>query len=518
MVFLRYLLRFCVLTVILAAGTLLAYTVLVNTGIVRLPTYEQSRIEEAADEIRQGGDEAALLPDSCEFGVYDPDGNFLYGTFEGKERQEGWERWKNGDTGAFYNIFYRSIEKDDGNLVIVRYEMVAKFANSVLREIFPNAEFLLLFIALLLFLAQSALTAKSFGRFLKRRLDILTEIAAKVGREDLDFEREYSDIREVDDVLGALFKMKEALQRSLKEQWESRRQKQEQIAALAHDIKTPLTIIRGNAELMQETESMEEIREWDQEILDNAAELEGYLAVLHETVRMPEQRKQTKGRESAGQTAEKVIGQVADQHEEKIKPSEIRESEERFPAGLFLEEVRRKAEALGRIKNLVVECSFPKEDFLIRGQAGFREKLMRAVGNVISNGVDYSLAEQTLWICAELRGRTELQAQAGRKKISGQEMFSEEKQDGGIFLQITVTDSGPGFSKEALRHGTEQFYQADKSRAGTAHYGLGLYIARTVLEENGGALEVGNSEETGGGEVRMYVPCLTAFCNMDKME
>ena len=372
MVFIRYLLRFCVLTVILAAGTLVAYTVLVNTGIVRLPTYEQSRIEEAADEIRQGGDEAALLPDSCEFGVYDPDGNYLYGTFEENERQEGWERWKNGDTGAFYNTFYRSIQKDDGNLVIVRYQMVAKFSDPFLREIFPNAEFLILFIALLLFLAQAAFTARSFGSYLKRRLDTLTEIAAKVGQEDLDFEREYSDIREVDDVLGALFKMEEAL---------------------------------------------------------------------------------------------------------------------------------------GRTKNLAVECSFPGEEFMIRGRKGFREELLRAMGNVLSNGVDYSPAEQTLRIRAELRARAELRVRAGQKEISGLETFSEEKQDGGTFLQITVADSGPGFSGEALRHGTEQFYQADKSRAGTAHYGLGLYIARTVLEENSGALEIGNSEETGGGEVRIYVPC-----------
>lgn len=517
MVFIRYLLRFCVLTVILAAGTLVAYTVLVNTGIVRLPTYEQSRIEEAADEIRQGGDEAALLPDSCEFGVYDPDGNYLYGTFEENERQEGWERWKNGDTGAFYNIFYRSIQKDDGNLVIVRYQMVAKFSDPFLREIFPNAEFLILFIALLLFLTEAVLTARNFGRYLKRRLDTLTEIAAKVGQEDLDFEREYSDIREVDDVLGALFKMKEALQRSLEEQWESRRQKQEQIAALAHDIKTPLTIIRGNAELMQETESMEEIRAWDQEILDNAAELERYLAVLQETVRMSEQGKQTIGRGAAGrqsdvQAAEKIIGQASDQRE----ISGIREQEERFPAGPFLEEARRKAEALGRKKNLAVECSFPGEEFMIRGRKGFREELLRAVGNVLSNGVDYSPAGQTLRIRAELRARSELRdrselrVRAGQKEISGLETFFEEKQDGGTFLQITVADSGPGFSGEALRHGTEQFYQADKSRAGTAHYGLGLYIARTVLEENGGALEIGNSEETGGGEVRIYVPCSAA--------
>ena len=366
--------------------------------------------------------------------------------------------------------------------MIVRYQMVAKFSDPFLREIFPNAEFLILFIALLLFLTEAVLTARNFGRYLKRRLDTLTEIAAKVGQEDLDFEREYSDIREVDDVLGALFKMKEALQRSLEEQWESRRQKQEQIAALAHDIKTPLTIIRGNAELMQET------------------------------VRTSEQGKQTIGRGAAGrqsdvQAAEKIIGQASDQRE----ISGIREQEERFPAGPFLEEALRKAEALGRKKNLAVECSFPGEEFMIRGRKGFREELLRAVGNVLSNGVDYSPAEQTLRIRAELRARAELRVRAGQKEISGLETFSEEKQDGGTFLQITVADSGPGFSGEALRHGTEQFYQADKSRAGTAHYGLGLYIARTVLEENGGALEVGNSEETGGGEVRIYVPCLTIF-------
>lgn len=371
--------------------------------------------------------------------------------------------------------------------MIVRYQMVAKFSDPFLREIFPNAEFLILFIALLLFLTEAVLTARNFGRYLKRRLDTLTEIAAKVGQEDLDFEREYSDIREVDDVLGALFKMKEALQRSLEEQWESRRQKQEQIAALAHDIKTPLTIIRGNAELMQET------------------------------VRMSEQGKQTIGRGAAGrqsdvQAAEKIIGQASDQH----GISEIREQKERFPAGPFLEEARRKAEALGRKKNLAVECSFPGEEFMIRGRKGFREELLRAVGNVLSNGVDYSPAEQTLRIRAELRARSELRdrselrVRAGQKEISGLETFFEEKQDGGTFLQITVADSGPGFSGEALRHGTEQFYQADKSRAGTAHYGLGLYIARTVLEENGGALEIGNSEETGGGEVSIYVPCSAA--------
>lgn len=257
--------------------------------------------------------------------------------------------------------------------------MVAKFANPALRNLFPNAEFLILSIALILFIMQAAVTARSFGRYLKKRLDALTEIAAKAGGEDLNFEREYSDIREVDEVLGALFKMKEALKQSLKEQWESQKRKQEQVAALAHDIKTPLTIIRGNAELIQETEESVELREWNQEILDNAAEMERYLSMLQEALRV--------GRQT----------------------EEVREKEE-FTAELFLEEVRRRAEALGRTKKLKTDCS------------------------------------------------------------------------------------------------TEQFFQADRSRAGSEHYGMGLYIARSILEEYDGKLELDNAEQ-GGGKVMIYIPC-----------
>lgn len=452
MVFIRFLLRFCIGTVLLAAGTFAVYAILANTGAIRLPTDDQTRIEEAADEIRNGGDETELLPDSCRFGVYDSDGHFLYGTFEGREKEEAWERWKTGKTGSFYNYFYRGIEKDDGNLLIVRYQMVAKFANPALRNLFPNAEFLILSIALILFIMQAAVTARSFGRYLKKRLDALTEIAAKAGGEDLNFEREYSDIREVDEVLGALFKMKEALKQSLKEQWESQKRKQEQVAALAHDIKTPLTIIRGNAELIQETEDSVELREWNQEILDNAAEMERYLSMLQEALRV--------GRQT----------------------EEVREKEE-FTAELFLEEVSRRAEALGRTKKLKTDCSYPEDKCVLRGKSGMREQLLRAVGNVISNGADYCPEGGTLSIWAE-------------KKCERAEQF----------LRITVTDSGPGFSPAALRHGTEQFFQADRSRAGSEHYGMGLYIARSILEEYDGKLELDNAEQ-GGGKVMIYIPC-----------
>ena len=54
--------------------------------------------------------------------------------------------------------------------------------------------------------------------------------------------------------------MKESLKASLEQQWKAEQMQKEQIAALAHDLKTPLTVIQGNADLISETELNEEQR------------------------------------------------------------------------------------------------------------------------------------------------------------------------------------------------------------------------------------------------------------------
>ena len=46
--------------------------------------------------------------------------------------------------------------------------------------------------------------------------------------------------------------MKDALKKSLKSQWKMEKARQERISALAHDLKTPITIVRGYNELLLE--------------------------------------------------------------------------------------------------------------------------------------------------------------------------------------------------------------------------------------------------------------------------
>ena len=80
----------------------------------------------------------------------------------------------------------------------------------------------------------------------------LEQVTEKISRQELDFGRESSKVAEIDTVLQSMDQMKEALKESLERQWNMEQMRREQVAALAHDIKTPLTILLGSAELTLE--------------------------------------------------------------------------------------------------------------------------------------------------------------------------------------------------------------------------------------------------------------------------
>ena len=455
--FISFLFRFGILAIGLAGLTAVIYMVTVHAGVVRLPSYELDKITRAEGEIRSGGQvEEKLLPDTCRYGVFEKDGTYVYGNLS-KEEQEGlWKSQMQSSPALIYGSYWKVIEKENGLTALVEYQVIAKFSNPFLRFVFPNAELLFVGAYFLMFFGTAVALAKRQGKYLQKRLNVLKETAERVEREDLDFEREYSDIQEVDHVLGALYQMKEALQKSLKEQWDIKRQKEDQIASLAHDIKTPLTIIRGNTELLLEEETEEEKREWDQEILDNVREIERYLQILQRTIR------QFDGEPNRGSK---------DGQEEK------KEEQKNFPASFWIQEICERAQALGRTKKLQICCRAADTDKMIYGR---KEECSRALWNILSNAVDFS--------------------------PRGGELLIEIKESG-EFLAVTVTDDGPGFTKEGLAHATEQFYQADKSRTRKDHYGMGLYIASEIMKEYKGFLQLEN-EEGRGGKVSLYFRCV----------
>lgn len=71
----------------------------------------------------------------------------------------------------------------------------------------------------------------------------------------------------------------------------------------------------------------------------------------------------------------------------------------------------------------------------------------------------------------------------------------------GAWARLTVADDGPGIPPADREHVFERFYRSDRARTGSGA-GLGLSIARWIVEQHGGRILAG---EASGGGAAMYV-------------
>ena len=72
-------------------------------------------------------------------------------------------------------------------------------------------------------------------------------------------------------------------------------------------------------------------------------------------------------------------------------------------------------------------------------------------------------------------------------------------------LAFSVQDNGQGISAEALPHIFDRFYRADPARLQGSESGLGLAIARSIVEAHGGSISA-ESEVGKGTKIRMVFP------------
>jgi len=73
-------------------------------------------------------------------------------------------------------------------------------------------------------------------------------------------------------------------------------------------------------------------------------------------------------------------------------------------------------------------------------------------------------------------------------------------------LVFSVEDSGQGIAAEALPYIFDRFYRADPARSQGSESGLGLAIARSIVEAHGGSISA-ESEVGKGTKIRVVFPC-----------
>ena len=236
-------------------------------------------------------------------------------------------------------------------------------------------------------------------------------------------------VRELGATLKAMDDLRQNLAESLESQWGMEQQRRLELAALTHDLKTPLSVISGNAELLGGGR------------LDRGP--------AGECGRHFPQRPPPPG----------LCGPAAGHDRLRGRP-QPGEGEVSLPA--LAEGWREVGQSLCGAKPAAFRCpEVPRLELAV-----YRGDLDRAVSNLLDNAARYTPAGGTVTLSVTADGET---------------------------LTIAVEDTGPGFSAGGPGPGEQAFYTSDASRPQEGHMGMGLYFAAQTAKRHGGALHLANT-------------------------
>ncbi|HDO8903956.1 TPA: HAMP domain-containing histidine kinase [Clostridioides difficile] len=334
------------------------------------------------------------------------------------------------------------ITRDD-EYIVLQYVIGSQYLNAQFNQYLPSPEIMMISLITISSLGVCVYLTVHFAKELRKELTPILEATKEIENNNLDFTIGHSKILEFENVIISFDSMRNSLKGSLEKQWRSEKAQREQIASLAHDLKTPLTVMQGNIDLLDETELDEEQKLYLSYAMSSSEQMKQYIKILIDI-----------SKASAGY--------------------QLQMEDVNFPE--FWKHVLSQTEIICKDKGIVIQQtqhSFPQNI------TGDRMLLERALMNLVSNSLEYSPENSTLYIDVDSKDN---------------------------YLNICITDCGCGFSQEALDHAKERFYMADQSRSSKLHYGMGLYIVDIIIKQHKGKLLLDNSTETKGAKVTVKLP------------
>ena len=227
--------------------------VLLNTGVVYPANYADIQSEKVEAGFQTEDWTLAEIPYYYDF-LYLKDGKIIENTIDKKYDDLVQQAIKNGRaiSGKIIgsNIF-KAYTRGNRQLVI-RYRVNVIFTNEKLYRFFENFECGYIVLILMIWFLGFALLLIRSSNILKREIYKIAMANDNISRMDLDYEREHSEYKEIDGVLRSIDVLAENLKKSLGEQWDMQVKQKELVEQLTHDIRTPITLIKGNLELLKE--------------------------------------------------------------------------------------------------------------------------------------------------------------------------------------------------------------------------------------------------------------------------
>lgn len=290
---------------------------------------------------------------------------------------------------------------------------------------------------LISFLSVFLVLDRFYRHRLKKPLEILKDSAEKIGRRDLDFYVEYGQEDEMGQLCDAFEQMRLQLRDNNQMMWKMIEEQKQIRAAFSHDLRTPLSVLKGYVEYLSryypdERLSKEKVIEILKELSEQTQRIENFADTMKKINRLDEREVDQKLIDSATilKKSETILSTLSEKYGKTYSIQEtIQQKEVKLDFDIYLE---------------ILE-------------------------NIAANAMRY--AKKGIWL-----------------KLLDIESW----------LYMNVYDDGIGFSKEALKSARRPFYhELDESEGD--HYGMGLYLCDNLCKKHGGKLSIGN--QGGGGAV-----------------
>lgn len=277
-------------------------------------------------------------------------------------------------------------------------------------------------------------------RSILRPLGKLQEATKKIRDGNLDFTLEVEDEDEIGQLCQDFEEMRIRLKESGEEKVQYDRESKELISNIAHDLKTPITAIKGYAEGIMDgvASSPERLDKYIRTIYNKANDMDRLIDELTfyskiDTNRIP----YTFSRINVAQYFKDCVEEV----------------------GLDME---AKGIELGYF-------NYVDEDVMIIADA---EQLKRVMNNIIGNSEKY----------------------IDKKKG----IINIRIKDVGDFIEVEIEDNGRGIAQKDLPNIFDRFFRADSSRnSSKGGSGIGLSIVRKIIEDHGGRIWATSKEGIG---------------------
>ena len=302
-------------------------------------------------------------------------------------------------------------------------------------------------VILCLIIVLAAVIAFLFSRVVTKPVLKISSVAKNMSQLSLDWDCEENRTdelgvlqkslnilsRSLSTALSDLQKANSKLQGDIEKEKALEKERMEFFSAVSHELKTPITVIKGQLEGM---------------LLDVGAykDHKKYL---------------TRSLEVAN-TMESMVQEILTIS--RLETSGVSIVHSQFDIAQHLKTYLSSTEDLMIRKNLTLHTDIEVPALV----SGDRRLLSKVIGNLISNAIFYSPPDHDIYITAK--------TQSGK-------------------FRFRIENTGVHIPDEALTKIFEPFYRVDQSRSRqTGGSGLGLYIVQKILEQHGSECNVSNTE------------------------